>query len=119
MISIHTYIMMICFFFFNDTATTEIYTLSLHDALPISVQQPSQSQGQHAVESMDTDFLIGPMIERLPTHEVGILHGAEGSLHMMLTAVRQNDLLGRPLVVVGEQNSSSQGGGDELLQGQI
>src|SRR2546429_6322884 len=26
----------ICFFFFNDTATTEIYTLSLHDALPIS-----------------------------------------------------------------------------------
>src|SRR5256885_12858825 len=27
------------FFFFNDTATTEIYTLSLHDALPISVQQ--------------------------------------------------------------------------------
>src|SRR2546427_7045044 len=26
-----------CIFFFNDTATTEIYTLSLHDALPISV----------------------------------------------------------------------------------
>src|SRR3712207_9029685 len=26
----------IVFFFFNDTATTEIYTLSLHDALPIS-----------------------------------------------------------------------------------
>src|SRR2546422_4123428 len=27
------------FFFFNDTATTEIYTLSLHDALPISAEQ--------------------------------------------------------------------------------
>src|SRR6266516_1809992 len=27
------------FFFFNDTATTEIYTLSLHDALPIPVGQ--------------------------------------------------------------------------------
>src|SRR2546430_6564444 len=26
---------MVVFFFFNDTATTEIYTLSLHDALPI------------------------------------------------------------------------------------
>src|SRR6266545_6271297 len=26
-----------CSFFFNDTATTEIYTLSLHDALPISL----------------------------------------------------------------------------------
>src|SRR2546427_572117 len=29
------------FFFFNDTATTEIYTLSLHDALPISCFQDS------------------------------------------------------------------------------
>src|SRR3712207_8843036 len=28
---------MCVFFFFNDTATTEIYTLSLHDALPISL----------------------------------------------------------------------------------
>src|SRR2546430_13568017 len=30
------------FFFFNDTATTEIYTLSLHDALPISEDAPGQ-----------------------------------------------------------------------------
>src|SRR2546422_11512795 len=29
------------FFFFNDTATTEIYTLSLHDALPIWGQMPA------------------------------------------------------------------------------
>src|SRR5260370_31592378 len=37
------------FFFFNDTATTEIYTLSLHDALPILIQcwheaHPSQQK---------------------------------------------------------------------------
>src|SRR3712207_9204023 len=31
------------FFFFNDTATTEIYTLSLHDALPISPQTPGSA----------------------------------------------------------------------------
>src|SRR2546426_4483385 len=30
------------FFFFNDTATTEIYTLSLHDALPISERRRAQ-----------------------------------------------------------------------------
>src|SRR5687768_18219619 len=30
-----------CFFFFNDPATTEIYTLSLHDALPISPKSPA------------------------------------------------------------------------------
>src|SRR4051812_16462199 len=32
------------FFFFNDTATTEIYTLSLHDALPISSRQNTKDQ---------------------------------------------------------------------------
>src|ERR1043166_5012563 len=32
------------FFFFNDTATTEIYTLSLHDALPISPTERKASQ---------------------------------------------------------------------------
>src|SRR3712207_7121992 len=32
-----------CFFFFNDTATTEIYTLSLHDALPIFVDDDAAS----------------------------------------------------------------------------
>src|SRR5574341_2459001 len=33
------------FFFFNDTATTEIYTLSLHDALPISPRRGRTSPG--------------------------------------------------------------------------
>src|SRR3712207_7907395 len=31
-------------FFFNDTSTTEIYTLSLHDALPISARQRVQDE---------------------------------------------------------------------------
>src|SRR2546427_9675996 len=35
--TLRTLIESFLFFFFNDTATTEIYTLSLHDALPISV----------------------------------------------------------------------------------
>src|SRR5258707_13166428 len=34
-VSITIVILFLLFFFFNDTATTEIYTLSLHDALPI------------------------------------------------------------------------------------
>src|SRR2546425_1109636 len=33
------------FFFFNDTATTEIYTLSLHDALPISASRRTSGRG--------------------------------------------------------------------------
>src|SRR5256885_9631434 len=35
----------LCFFFFNDTATTEIYTLSVHDALPISRRRPGSWPG--------------------------------------------------------------------------
>src|SRR5215204_7672529 len=41
------------FFFFNDTATTEIYTLSLHDALPISQLCGFRQQG-------------GPITRKLP-----------------------------------------------------
>src|SRR3712207_7433555 len=36
--------MHLCIFFFNDTATTEIYTLSLHDALPILVDSSPVGQ---------------------------------------------------------------------------
>src|SRR2546430_4997071 len=41
------------FFFFNDTATTEIYTLSLHDALPISAarRNPSDLLNEHECHS--------------------------------------------------------------------
>src|SRR2546428_13994546 len=40
------YIIFFFFFFFNDTATTEIYTLSLHDALPISSAPSAQARCQ-------------------------------------------------------------------------
>src|SRR5438477_6763337 len=39
------------FFFFNDTATTEIYTLSLHDALPISAGHPWPTTSPRSRES--------------------------------------------------------------------
>ena len=46
--------MLVFFFFFNDTATTEIYTLSLHDALPIyCVVQPPESLGQLTLTGAD------------------------------------------------------------------
>src|SRR3712207_8932969 len=38
-------------FFFNDTATTEIYTLSLHDALPISIALEGSVRGAHPTEA--------------------------------------------------------------------
>src|SRR6266480_2681156 len=45
-------IVVFIFFFFNDTATTEIYTLSLHDALPIS---PTSSTAPAAAPTSASD----------------------------------------------------------------
>src|SRR5256885_10976395 len=39
------------FFFFNDTATTEIYTLSLHDALPICLHRPLLRRSGHRAQT--------------------------------------------------------------------
>src|SRR5256885_2090818 len=51
--------MTIFFFFFNDTATTEIYTLSLHDALPISVMVRDKDFGAVRLRAFGTyDFRI-------------------------------------------------------------
>src|SRR5256885_14316531 len=53
-ISYHSFILF--FFFFNDTATTEIYTLSLHDALPICLRgramQEAVPQGTGAMAAI-------------------------------------------------------------------
>src|SRR3712207_8371692 len=51
---------MLCLFFFNDTATTEIYTLSLHDALPICPDDVSGGRGNDRLEGGDGfDYLEG------------------------------------------------------------
>src|SRR5256885_17015241 len=42
------------FFFFNDTATTEIYTLSLHDALPISSSASSRWSAERKRKARST-----------------------------------------------------------------
>src|SRR3712207_7126548 len=60
------------FFFFNDTATTEIYTLSLHDALPISPQ--AQRVGAVGVDLELDDLLVQA------EHRARVLAGLPGPL---------------------------------------
>src|SRR3712207_9398080 len=45
------------FFFFNDTATTEIYTLSLHDALPISTKGNFETNGLAILDEVISCFI--------------------------------------------------------------
>src|SRR5256884_9163142 len=65
------------FFFFNDTATTEIYTLSLHDALPISGRNRKRS-GRCVRSRRDKQRLTGHVVGCRPGHleEVAATTGA-------------------------------------------
>src|SRR2546430_11591032 len=71
---------MACFFFFNDTATTEIYTLSLHDALPIS-----ERAGVRARVEEDRRAVHGQLrSEALPQHRRRGARGVGGGVHRRL-----------------------------------
>src|SRR5882762_11805311 len=75
-----SFFLFFCFFFFNDTATTEIYTLSLHDALPIS---PTRRSGMSARSTKDDRGLLRPRcIRRLPARSEE--HTSELQSHLNL-----------------------------------
>ena len=63
------------FFFFNDTATTEIYTLSLHDALPISMFSSLGTKGSDGCLFRNVQFQCFPVQEleapKVPYLEMG------------------------------------------------
>src|SRR3989338_4457867 len=69
-------------FFFNDTATTEIYTLSLHDALPIfgsgpgTAKVPGQSQGpgRSGCHSQCSSGRTGDTSRSVRVHEGQVAH---------------------------------------------
>src|SRR6201989_3722931 len=88
------------FFFFNDTATTEIYTLSLHDALPISPRPRRGTAGtsrastrraparrdrseEHTSELQSRrDLVCRLLLEQKNTRAVSNRHvGGRGALH--------------------------------------
>src|SRR3712207_8836184 len=62
------------FFFFNDTATTEIYTLSLHDALPISPSAESLGHLQAYVARADHDGRARPGLFDEAEHTHAVAH---------------------------------------------
>src|SRR3712207_9454615 len=70
------------FFFFNDTATTEIYTLSLHDALPILATEATallhgRGAAEAAAETARRAFEAGEAAESLPGIEAALPRSEE------------------------------------------
>src|SRR3989442_13452602 len=95
------------FFFFNDTATTEIYTLSLHDALPICGIVVSQSlrvggdeMDEAIINHIKRDYKL--LIGQQTAEEIKLEIGSAWDLREELQAeVRGRDMLtGLPKTVV-------------------
>src|SRR5690242_21767009 len=61
-------------FFFNDTATTEIYTLSLHDALPISKRTGVMHSWQHGCELVGASRFERPTTRTPSEYATGLRH---------------------------------------------
>src|SRR5690349_22393571 len=85
------------FFFFNDTATTEIYTLSLHDALPISACAPRTSESQRAfgVGGRAPDRAARDHLRRSEEHTSELSH-VEISYAVFCLKKKKNDTIGDP-----------------------
>src|SRR5256886_12141494 len=85
------------FFFFNDTATTEIYTLSLHDALPILLRQVGMAEprqeGGLVLPRRPPRGRLGPV-----THVVGDAHPDDRAASLRIQAEGlAHPLQGRPV----------------------
>src|SRR2546430_12960723 len=89
----------ILIFFFNDTATTEIYTLSLHDALPIYLR--SQSRRSHQRQD--------------PPHARGLLHVRGRSEEHTSELQSQSNLVCRLLLEKKKQITVAVSSGTHLL----
>src|SRR2546426_12752616 len=102
-------------FFFNDTATTEIYTLSLHDALPISIAPP------RAVH-VRGDLEIEPLRLRQPArpgeqNPIGRPHHEARGERIGLVAIVHLEL--EPDVLHGDRDAQGAGRPDRELTAPI
>src|SRR5437660_12428778 len=90
----------VCFFFFHDTATTEIFTLSLHDALPISgIKSAIQGSNVPNPDEAVPSFVSGAMAKA----GKGLL---EGTLQAGTSAVSDKLL---DLVGLGGKSAADKG----------
>src|SRR3712207_9054990 len=66
------------FFFFNDTATTEIYTLSLHDALPILLRRVPEPPAASAAGGRRENVFVAPFVRLAHTvRDIGTFKQAD------------------------------------------
>src|SRR5438552_18112909 len=114
LISLYTY--QFIFFFFNDTATTDIYTLSLHDALPIlpALQRLEREGGVEEQERIEQRVRLGErssavQVDRAGNRVVGLVDVAlEHPRRVAVEEAKYAQAAGNPQV---EQRIGSRGRG--------
>src|SRR3989441_404650 len=102
-----------CFFFFNDTATTEIYTLSLHDALPISaIAMPARDsasavQGILSFVDNQVDTATGSVLlkARFPNRDGALWPGEFVSITLVLGVQTDAVVVPSQAVMQGQQGT--------------
>ena len=93
-------------FFFNDTATTEIYTLSLHDALPICYTKNRTQFGKplaafQLTQSKLADMITELSLAQLAVLKIGRLKDAGKLKHYQVSLVKRNNVR-RALLIARE-----------------
>jgi hypothetical protein len=73
-------------------------------AVQLSSEKTAKHQGENAAKDMHFHLLIGPMILGTQSDVMTVFHAAEGSLHMVLTAIAADDLHITPLLVIRKED---------------
>src|SRR5258707_3899967 len=87
---------MMRFFFFNDTATTEIYTLSLHDALPIFFQQIKLAVNQVQQMNQDNMVLANNRARALADRKSTRLNSSHANISYAVFCLKKKNMEKRP-----------------------
>ena len=69
----------------------------------LAAQQTQDHQSQHAIEGMDSELLVRPVMGGTKGEDMGVLHPPEGSLDMELAAIGAHNLFVTPVVTVREE----------------
>ena len=69
----------------------------------LTAQQAQDHQSQDAIESMDSEFLVRPVVGGAEGEDMGVFHTSEGGFNMELAAIGAHNLFVTPVVTVREE----------------
>jgi len=86
------------------------------DTASARMQEVEEREAEHAVESMDADFVVCPVVHRTPAEPVTVLETSEDLLDVLLGAVGSDDLLGGPRQAICHDHGATEAAGQELMK---